>query len=98
MLTRINVNVTQVYLPLYLHTTLGLSMDFLSTVPLAMYVSGLVVTSFIKHLNKYVGRQLSLGLGAIPCIVGAFLVEFLDLNADYYTKTYMVFIIAVLFG
>jgi hypothetical protein len=59
MATRLYVNVTQVYVPLYLQDSLNLEARHLATVPLVMYVSGFAASFAIKYANKRMGRKVS---------------------------------------
>jgi len=60
MCTRLIVNLTQVYTPLYLVDTLSLSKSSVAIGPLAIYVSGFVTTLILRLLNRVIGRYVSL--------------------------------------
>ncbi|XP_071844616.1 major facilitator superfamily domain-containing protein 12-like isoform X1 [Apostichopus japonicus] len=71
MCTRLMVNVSQVYVPLYVTDTLGLSKDYVALIPLVIYLSGFVVSSIIvKPLNRFLGRKMTFFFGAV-LVLGA---------------------------
>lgn len=98
MATRININVTQVYVPLYLQESLELECGSVATIPLTMYCSGFVVSIFIKLINKYLGRLLSYSLGAVLCTIGAGLILFLNWTPEGTLATKGIYGIAALLG
>jgi hypothetical protein len=59
MCTRLFVNLTQVFTPLYLHKTLSLPGVTLASVPLAMFVSSFLTSLCVRPLNKMLGRKVS---------------------------------------
>ncbi|KAJ4449761.1 hypothetical protein ANN_01165, partial [Periplaneta americana] len=60
MATRLFVNLSQVYIPLYLHESLSMSAESLAIVPLVMFLASFVTSLLIKVLNKKFGRKVSL--------------------------------------
>ena len=65
MSTRLFVNLSQVYLPLYLQESLELRSTYVATIPLVMYSSSFLVSRLMKFLNNKAGRKLSFLIGAI---------------------------------
>jgi Na+/melibiose symporter-like transporter len=58
MATRLFVNLSQVYIPLYLHESLNMTAESLAVIPLVMFVSSFVVSLLVKVLNKKCGRKV----------------------------------------
>nr|CAH7727472.1 unnamed protein product [Callosobruchus chinensis] len=69
MSSRLFVNLTQVFIPLYLHETLEMPASSLASVPLIMFVGSLVTSLFIEKINRCCGRKLTYTLGALLGIV-----------------------------
>lgn len=65
MCTRLIVNITQVYIPMYALETLSLNKDTIAKIPLVVYVSGFLSTFLSKPLNKCYGRKGTFFLGLI---------------------------------
>ncbi|GLH01281.1 Major facilitator superfamily domain-containing protein 12 [Gryllus bimaculatus] len=65
MATRLFVNLSQVYVPLYLHETLNKSAESLAVVPLVMFLSSFVVSLVVKPLNQRFGRKIAYFQGAV---------------------------------
>ncbi|XP_048584025.1 major facilitator superfamily domain-containing protein 12 isoform X2 [Nematostella vectensis] len=57
MCTRLIVNITQVYIPMYTLETLHLTKDKIAIMPLIIYVSGFLSTFLSKPMNKLIGRK-----------------------------------------
>lgn len=58
MSTRLFVNLTQVYIPLYLHKTLNMPASGLAIIPLIVYVGGFITCLVIENLNRRMGRKV----------------------------------------
>ncbi|CAB3378377.1 Hypothetical predicted protein [Cloeon dipterum] len=58
MCTRLFVNLSQVYMPLYLHDSLKVTAEELAIVPLVMFLSSFVFSFFVGHMNKFFGRKV----------------------------------------
>ncbi len=63
MTTRLFVNLTQAYVPLYLQVTLGLTSSYVATIPLVMFLVGFVTSTLMKFVNHKIGRKLTFLLG-----------------------------------
>jgi hypothetical protein len=59
MSTRLFVNLSQVYIPLYLHESLNMGAESLAVVPLVMFLSSFMMSLLVKVLNKKCGRKVS---------------------------------------
>uniref|UniRef100_A0A1X7UVJ5 Death domain-containing protein n=1 Tax=Amphimedon queenslandica TaxID=400682 RepID=A0A1X7UVJ5_AMPQE len=59
MSSRLIVNLTQVYSPLYMIDSLKMYRSSVAIIPLVIYFSGLIATFFMKRLNEFVGRYVS---------------------------------------
>ena len=67
MCTRLVVNISQVYISLYLLDSLSLNKLSVAFAPLVIYVFGLIATSLMKYINLLLGRELTyfVGIGFI---------------------------------
>ncbi|XP_069137806.1 LOW QUALITY PROTEIN: major facilitator superfamily domain-containing protein 12-like [Argopecten irradians] len=70
MCTRLFVNVSQIYLPLYVTETLQMSKVNVAIMPLVVFVSGLFTSLLMKYINKAIGRKATYFIGQL-CGVGA---------------------------
>jgi Na+/melibiose symporter-like transporter len=59
MSTRLFVNLTQVFIPLYLHETLDMAASALALIPLIMFIGSFMTSMIIEKLNRYLGRKVS---------------------------------------
>lgn len=66
MCSRLIVNVSQTYWPLYLTDSLRLSKNFIAIVPLVVFSSGFVTSFLMRPLNAVMGRKA-------VCLVGLFI-------------------------
>ncbi|XP_011494266.1 PREDICTED: major facilitator superfamily domain-containing protein 12-like isoform X2 [Ceratosolen solmsi marchali] len=64
MPTRLFVNLTQTYVPLYLHETLNMPATSLAIIPLILYLSSFKASLIIHYLNSKLGRKVSYLIGA----------------------------------
>ncbi|XP_056108363.1 major facilitator superfamily domain-containing protein 12 [Rhinichthys klamathensis goyatoka] len=72
MCTRLIVNLSQTYIPMYLTNSLSLPKNYIATIPLVMYVSGLVSSLVMKPVNKQIGTSMTYFLGLVPIMVFSF--------------------------
>ncbi|KAL5004411.1 hypothetical protein ScPMuIL_017867 [Solemya velum] len=70
MCTRLVVNVSQIYLPMYITETLQLDKDSIAIVPLIVFASGFLVSLLMKPLNLLCGRKITFVLGQV-FVIGA---------------------------
>ncbi|XP_059379582.1 major facilitator superfamily domain-containing protein 12-like [Carassius carassius] len=66
MFTRLIVNLSQTYIPMYLINSLSLPKNYIATIPLVMYVSGLVSSLVLKPVNKWIGTSMAYFVGLVP--------------------------------
>ena len=70
MSTRLFVNLTQAYVPLYLDITLEVSAEYVAIIPLVMYVLSFAASLISSYVNAKVGRVGTYVLGAVIGFVG----------------------------
>lgn len=58
--TRLFCNLSQMYIPYYIHTYLKLPSTNLAVFPLVMYSSSFATSTFIKEINVEFGRKVSI--------------------------------------
>ena len=91
-LTRLATNVSQVYLPFYVTTTLLMNEAAIASTPLILYIAQLIATIGMKRISSRLGRRNSFTLGAIFVIAACILMLFLQTN----TANGMYFVVLVL--
>ncbi|EEB15685.1 conserved hypothetical protein [Pediculus humanus corporis] len=64
MCSRLLANISQVYIPLYVHETLLKKPENLAVVPLLMYLGSIAASTIVSSLNKNFGRKVSYVFGA----------------------------------
>lgn len=62
MATRLFCNLSQAFVPIYLQDSLHMPEESVAYIPLVMYVSGFLMTTMMRALNKYIGRKVREGL------------------------------------
>ena len=67
MCTRLFVNLSQSYMPMYLNVTLQLPQMYVAIIPSVMYVSGIFMAIIIKTVSKRLGKKFAYG---ISCLLG----------------------------
>ena len=72
MSTRLFVNLSQVYLPLYLQDTLNLPSTTLATVPLSLFVSGLFASLLIRPLRLLLSKKVYITFHSVICSFASF--------------------------
>lgn len=95
MSSRLFVNLTQVFIPLYLHETLSMSASSLALLPLVMFIGSFCTSLPLEKINRCFGRRITFILGALLGLIACISVRFADGN-DY--RTYIIYIIAILIG
>ncbi|XP_050458132.1 major facilitator superfamily domain-containing protein 12-like [Cataglyphis hispanica] len=95
MLTRLFINLCQIYMPLYLHESLNMPATSLAYIPLTMYLSSFLTSLIIERLNTKWGRKIAYSIGALLAISACIWIQFG--NDDTYTK-YQIYAVAVLLG
>ncbi|KAJ8951322.1 hypothetical protein NQ318_008226 [Aromia moschata] len=95
MSSRLFVNLTQVFVPLYLHETLDMTASALALVPLTMFIGSFVTSLFIEKMTRCCGRKVTYSVGAAVGIAACVWVKF---GRDAGFVAYYVYVVAVLFG
>ncbi|KAI0214323.1 Major facilitator superfamily domain-containing protein 12 [Lamellibrachia satsuma] len=93
MCSRLIVNLSQVYLPMYLTSSLKLDKSYIAIIPLVVYVSGFLSALLMKPLNICAGRKVTYILGALTVIGYSVWTWFLSA-----ASLWQVFAMAVLLG
>ncbi|GFS24496.1 major facilitator superfamily domain-containing protein [Elysia marginata] len=72
MSTRLYINISQVYFPMYLTETVGLEKSSIAVFPLVSYVSSFFTSLLASSINRFLGRKtayaLGVGIGAASCV------------------------------
>lgn len=76
MPTRLFVNLSQIYIPLYLHKSLHMPATSLAVVPLIIFLSSFVMSLIIEKLNTKLGRKVSYCLGVMLGICSCIWIHF----------------------
>ena len=97
MSTRLFVNLSQAYIPLYLQITLQLHSSYVATVPLVMFLFGFATSTCMKYINRRVGRKVTFILGCLIGVAGCGWIRFGCGSNDDFTK-YQIFFVAALIG
>jgi len=95
MLTRLFINLCQIYMPLYLHESLNMPATSLAYIPLTMYLSSFLTSLIIERLNTKWGRKVAYSIGVLFAICACIWIQFG--NGDIYIK-YEIYVVAVLLG
>lgn len=98
MSTRLFVNLSQAYIPLYLQESLELESTYVAIIPLVMYSSSFVASFGIKFLNRKAGRKVSYLLGSVVGMAAAVWVYWGDTLQYQWFKHTGIFIAAALYG
>lgn len=95
MASRLFVNLTQVFIPLYLHETLNMAASSLALVPLTMYVGSFITSMFIEKINRFCGRKVTYTLGAALGVAACVLIRF---GMDEINVANCIYVVAYLLG
>ncbi|XP_056637557.1 major facilitator superfamily domain-containing protein 12-like [Diorhabda sublineata] len=95
MSSRLFINLSQVFIPLYLHESLDMNASSLALVPLVMYVGSFVTSLLVETVNGVFGRSSTYTLGSFLGIIAAVWIKF-GYGDDY--STYFIYVIAVILG
>ena len=74
--TRISINVPQVYLPLYLTSSLSLNKESIAYYPLTMLVCSVLGSFITRVLTKFAGKRVTYVGGAALVIASSFWFKF----------------------
>jgi len=97
MTTRLFVNLSQAYIPLYLQITLQLHSSYVATVPLVMFLFGFATSTCMKYINRRIGRKVTFVLGCLVGIAASGWIRFGCDTEENFTK-YEIFFVAALIG
>eukprot|EP00088_Acartia_fossae_P035283 TRINITY_DN36317_c0_g1_i6.p1 TRINITY_DN36317_c0_g1~~TRINITY_DN36317_c0_g1_i6.p1 ORF type:complete len:503 (-),score=44.66 TRINITY_DN36317_c0_g1_i6:227-1705(-) len=100
MSTRLFVNLSQAYIPLYIQESLELSTIYIAIIPLVMFVAGFFVSLFMKLLNRLLGSKEIYLIGAVIGLI-ACIVTFTASGKNVTTDTFRhvgIFFVAALYG
>ncbi|XP_046447558.1 major facilitator superfamily domain-containing protein 12-like [Daphnia pulex] len=95
MATRLFVNLSQVYLPLWLQDNLKLGATSVATTPLALFVSGFLTSLAIGPLTQVVGRKVVYLIGALIGMGACLYVWF---GHGEFFQSYGIYGVAALYG
>ncbi|KAK7605436.1 hypothetical protein V9T40_007294 [Parthenolecanium corni] len=95
--TRLFVNLSQVYIPYYIHTYLRLMSKKLAILPLVMYISSFITSTVVHQLNVHFGRKVTYLVGALIGLLSCLWVH-VGRNEDIFFKTYEVYGVVIFFG
>lgn len=95
MPTRLFVNLSQIYVPLYLHDSLSMPATSLAVIPLLMFLSSFVMSLIIEKLNTKLGRKISYCFGVMLGLCACIWIQF-GAGATY-TK-YQIYPVSLILG
>uniref|UniRef100_A0A1Y1LD93 Major facilitator superfamily (MFS) profile domain-containing protein n=1 Tax=Photinus pyralis TaxID=7054 RepID=A0A1Y1LD93_PHOPY len=95
MATRLFVNLSQVFIPLYLHETLNMVASALALIPLIMYIGSFVTSMCIEKLNRSFGRRFAYVIGSALSLVACC---WIGVRSGPQYTDYEIYVVAVLFG
>ena len=95
MATKVFVNVSMSYMPLYIQHTLHLENIYVALIPLVMYVTGFIVSITLRFLTRRVGFML---VFAISCGIGVCKYNIVLSIVQYFTRVLnSLFVLAKIF-
>ncbi|CAG9764368.1 unnamed protein product [Ceutorhynchus assimilis] len=95
MSSRLFINLTQVFISLYLTESLDMNASSIALVPLAMYIASFIASFPVGPITKIAGSKITYILGAILGLLGCLWVNF-GQGDDF--RTYFIFVVSVLLG
>lgn len=96
MATRLYVNLSQVFITMYLQDTLKLHRRSIAIIPLVMYISGFFSSFAVKYASRRIGTKNVYTVGCILGIAAALWI-FLGQDSPLYAQ-YEIYAIAVVIG
>jgi Na+/melibiose symporter-like transporter len=96
MMSRLIVNVSQVFLPFYVLDALHFPLVMITAVPATCYLASFVAANYMKRINQRFGRRRTYVCGALLSIVAS--VAFFFLPKDPVWLKFLIFIPALLLG
>ncbi|KOC68329.1 Major facilitator superfamily domain-containing protein 12 [Habropoda laboriosa] len=95
MPTRLFVNLSQIYIPLYLHESLNMPATSLAIIPLIMFLSSFVMSLIVERLNTKLGRKISYCLGVM---LGLFTCIWIQFGSGLTYTKYQIYPLFVILG
>lgn len=95
MPTRLFVNLSQIYVPLYLHKSLNMPATSLAIIPLIMFLSSFIISLIIERLNTKLGRKISYCLGVV---LGVFACVWIKFGIGIIYSTYEIYPASIMLG
>ncbi|ERL85998.1 major facilitator superfamily domain-containing protein 12 [Dendroctonus ponderosae] len=95
MCSRLFINLTQVFITLYLHEALNMVASSLAIIPLIMYIASLLTSFAIETINKTFGRKLTYIFGTM---IGVGACLFIQLGSGPFYTNYLIYLVACFLG
>ncbi|GIY20405.1 major facilitator superfamily domain-containing protein 12 [Caerostris darwini] len=95
MSTRLYVNLSQVYMPMYIEDTLELHKSKIAVIPLVIFISGFLASFIVKFQRKLFGIKWTYFLG---CVLGIMSCIWIYIGEGESYSTYQLYAVAVLIG
>lgn len=95
MPTRLFVNLSQIYIPLYLHEFLNMPATLLAIIPLTMFLSSFITSLVIEKLNTKLGRKNSYCIGVLFGLSACLWIRF---GKGYTFEHYQIYSLSMLLG
>ena len=70
LFSRLFVNISQAYMPLFLNVTLELPATYVAIIPIVMYVSGIFMAVVSKRAGKCIGTKVACGISCMFGVAG----------------------------
>lgn len=65
MSTRLYVNISQIYFPLYLTESIKLSKEYIALVPLLVYICGFISSVLMRSITNFIGTKFTYFMGLV---------------------------------
>lgn len=95
MSSRLFINLTQIFMTLYLHEALDMVSSALAIVPLTMYLASLGTSFAVGPITLNLGRKITYIFGVIIGLTGCLLIHW---GKGEFYSTYLIFVVATLLG
>ncbi|XP_029658093.1 major facilitator superfamily domain-containing protein 12 isoform X1 [Octopus sinensis] len=81
MATRLFLNISQIYLPLYVLDTIQLNKKYIAIVPLVVYIFSFLTTLIMKMVNSTIGAKMTFVIGLIISLSFSIWILFIPINS-----------------
>ena len=78
MFTRLVVNISQIYIPMYVSGSLQLAKHYIAVIPLVMFVSSFLTSFIMKPVNALIGRKATYFIGSMLVVASCCWMWFLS--------------------